>query len=510
MKKAIIIRDGDNVAVCLKPFSKGEDVEIDSKIITMKEDVPQGHKFAISPIPEGENIIKYGYPIGKATSSIEVGSHVHIHNVKTNLNENSDYHWDKDLADSMNGTWIEENRSSSVPTFEGFIRADGRAAIRNEVWIVPTVGCVNEISKRLEYWANDELKSGIFNDSIFSSVDGVRAWTHPYGCSQMGEDHASTRKILADLVRHPHAAGVLVIGLGCENNTIERFKEEIGDFDSDRVKFMVSQDFDDEVSEGKNLLKQLINYSASFKRESVPFSKLVVGMKCGGSDGLSGITANALIGRVSDRLVSEGASTILTEVPEMFGAEQILLSRCISKDVFNSAVGIITGFKDYYVKHDQVVYENPSPGNKAGGITTLEDKSIGCVQKGGKAPISAVLKYGDEIHSTGLQLLEGPGNDIVSTTVMAAAGANIILFSTGRGTPLGAPVPTVKIATNHEIATKKSNWIDFDSSYVLSDGFDKVTDDLVNYIKEVTEGKKTKNEINNYREIAIFKNGVTL
>ncbi len=510
MKQAIIIKEIDNVAVCLRPFIKGEEIEINSISISFKEDVPQGHKVAITHISKGENIIKYGYPIGSAKANIEIGEHVHIHNVKTNLNESSDYTWDEEEAKKINENWIEEHKDSKIPTFKGFLRESGKAAIRNEIWIVPTVGCVNEISKSLEYWANDALKNGEFSDTEYSTVDGIRAWTHPYGCSQMGEDHASTREILADLVNHPHAAGVLVIGLGCENNTIDRFKEEIGEYNSDRVKFMITQDFDDEISEGKNLLKDLIKYSASFKREDIPLSKLVVGMKCGGSDGLSGITANALIGRVSDALVADGASTILTEVPEMFGAEQILLNRCVSKEIFDSAVGIISGFKDYYVKHDQVVYENPSPGNKAGGITTLEDKSIGCVQKGGRAPISHILKYGEMIEGNGLQLLEGPGNDIVSTTAMSASGANIILFSTGRGTPLGSPVPTVKIATNHELALKKKNWIDFDSSTVLKDGFEEVTKELIDYIKDVAEGKKTKNEENNYREIAIFKNGVTL
>lgn len=510
MKKAIIIKESDNVAVCLKSFVKGESVELDSTSLIFKEDVPQGHKVAISHISKGKDIIKYGYPIGSAKVDIEIGEHVHVHNVATNLNEFSDYNWDEKEAQEIKRNWDKEHKNSKIPTFKGFLRETGKAAVRNEVWIVPTVGCVNEISKSLEYWANDQLKNGEFKDTTFSNVDGVRAWTHPYGCSQMGEDHATTRKILADLVNHPHAAGVLVIGLGCENNTIDKFKEEIGEYNSDRVKFMITQEFDDEIQAGKDLISQLIKYSATFKREDIPFSKLVVGMKCGGSDGLSGITANALIGRVSDRLVSESASSILTEVPEMFGAEKVLLNRCVSKEIFNDAVEIISGFKDYYVKHNQVVYDNPSPGNKAGGITTLEDKSIGCVQKGGRAPISHVLKYGEVVKGNGLNLLEGPGNDIVSTTAITASGANIILFSTGRGTPLGAPVPTVKIATNHEIALKKKNWIDFDASTVLIDGFDSVTNELFDYIKAVAEGKKTKNEENNYREIAIFKNGVTL
>ena len=327
----------------------------------------------------------------------------------------------------------------------------------------------------------------------------------------MSNDHATTRKILADLVHHPNAGAVLVVSLGCENLTSEQFLEELGDFDPNRVKFMKTQDCVDEVAEGRKLLTELAEYVSQFKREEVPMSEIVLGMKCGGSDGLSGITANALVGRICDAVTAMGGSVMLTEVPEMFGAEQMLMNRCVDKNRFDQTVNLINGFKEYFAKHGQVVYENPSPGNKAGGITTLEDKSLGCVQKGGKAPVCGVLHYGDRISEKGLNLLEGPGNDIVSTTDMTAAGANLILFTTGRGTPLGAPVPTVKIATNHPLANRKAGWIDFDAAQMLDKPVDGVRDELLQLICDIASGKKqTANERNGYREIAIFKNGVTL
>jgi altronate hydrolase len=396
--------------------------------------------------------------------------------------------------------------SVTVPEISVFRRKDGQIGIRNEIWIIPTVGCVNRAAESLAAWADREFAGG--------AIDGVYAWTHPYGCSQMGNDHETTRTVLADLVKHPNAAAVLVLSLGCENNTVESFKRVLGPYgnDRDRVAFLVTQECEDEIAEGKKLLTVLAETAKKARRESAPASELIIGMKCGGSDGLSGITANALVGQVCDVLTGFGASAILTEVPEMFGAEQILMDRCENRELFNKTVSLIEDFKGYYQSHNQVVYDNPSPGNKAGGITTLEDKSCGCVQKGGKSPVRGVYRYGERItEKPGLVLLEGPGNDIVSSTAMAAAGAHLILFTTGRGTPLGAPVPTIKIASNSELAQKKANWIDFDAGRLLVEDGSTVRNDLFQLILDVVSGvKKTRNELNGYREIAIFKNGVTL
>lgn len=519
-RSLIQINPHDTVAVALRTLSPGDNASAGNKTVPITETIPAGHKVALARIQAGDTIIKYGYPIGKATIDIPAGSHVHTHNIKTLLGESTSYSYDSEKAAAYRQTLMDDNK---VPTIEAYKRADGQIGIRNEIWIVPTVGCVNKTAEALAHWADAEF-SGCANapGSTTGStaggsagIDSVRAWTHPYGCSQMGDDHEATRTILADLVKHPNAAAVLVIGLGCENNTVEEFKKLLGDYDPKRVRFLVTQKSADEITEGKQILAELAALALSFRREKVSASRLVIGMKCGGSDGFSGITANALVGRVSDAFTSMGAATILTEVPEMFGAERMLMERCESRGLFDRTVSLIEDFKAYYTSHNQVVYENPSPGNKEGGITTLEDKSCGCVQKGGKAPVRGVLKYGERVKSSGLQLLEGPGNDIVSTTAMTAAGAHIILFTTGRGTPLGAPVPTLKISSNTDLANRKSGWIDFDAGKLLDSDSDSASDaileELMSMILSISSGTtKTKNELNGYSEIAIFKDGVTL
>lgn len=501
--KTIKISADDTVAVAITPLSAGETVQVGSEKITVVTEIPPGHKFALRNISLGEKIIKYGCAIGAAKENIPAGAHVHVHNLQTLLSETADYHYDD------NDTGKKEPVGKEVPDISAYRRKNEKIGIRNEIWIVPTVGCVNRTAESLASWANQTI-TGAAEEGA-GSVDGIFAWPHPYGCSQMGDDHAVTRKILADLVLHPNAAAVLVLGLGCENNTIDEFKKELGNYDPDRVRFLATQTVPDEIFEGRRILTELAAFARQFRRESVPASELVIGLKCGGSDGFSGLTANPLVGRVCDTITDWGGTAILTEVPEMFGAEQLLMDRCATRELFNETIELINGFKNYYTSHNQVVYENPSPGNKAGGISTLEDKSLGCVQKGGKAAVQGVLRYGDRVLSPGLQLLEGPGNDIVSTTALTAAGAHLILFTTGRGTPLGAPVPTLKISSNSELASHKRGWIDFDAGRLLNEDSDTVLAELMELIYDITSGrKKTKNEENNYREIAIFKDGVTL
>lgn len=501
--KLIKINFNDNVAVAIQPLFKGDVVTIEGDTFTLLSDIPAGHKVALTDISKDEKIIKYGYPIGAAKEDIKKGQHVHAYNIHTLLSESASYSYDKALADEYLQEFQADKKrwEGHVPMINAYDRGNGKIGIRNGLWIVPTVGCVNGIAKKLEAWGNTEL----------SLEDGVHAWIHPYGCSQMGDDHENTRKILADLVHHPNAGGVLVLGLGCENNTMDSFKELVGEVDSTRVKFLVAQECEDEIASAKALMKEIAEVIRKDKRTPQSMNKLVVGFKCGGSDGLSGITANPLVGRFCNELTAMGGTAILTEVPEMFGAEQMLMNRAIDENVYNDVVSLINSFKDYFVQHHQVVYENPSPGNKAGGISTLEDKSLGCVQKGGRAPVFDVLKYGDTVKTKGLNLLLGPGNDIVSTTAQTAAGANMILFTTGRGTPLGAPVPTVKIATNNTLSSHKSNWIDFNAERVLENDPQSVTNELIALITAIANGEKhTKNEINGYAEISLFKDGVIL
>jgi len=496
MPQVIHIHPQDNVVVALHPIAAGDTVTVGGASYRAAEAIPQGHKMALAPLAPGENVIKYGFAIGSATAPIAPGQWVHTHNMHTNLSGEVEYTYNPapDLAPLP---------PVQPETFDGFRRLDGRAAIRNEIWIIPTVGCVNDVAKKMVA-DNQDLVTG--------SIDGLYTFTHPFGCSQTGHDHAQTRKLLAALVRHPNAAAVLVLHLGCENLQHDQFVEELGDYDPDRVKFLTCQEVDDEFAAGRELLTQLAGYARQFTRQPIPVSELVVGMKCGGSDGLSGITANPVIGRFSDLLGARGGSTVLTEVPEMFGAEGFLMDRCINREVFEKAERMINGFKEYFISHNEVVYDNPSPGNKAGGITTLEDKSCGCVQKGGTAPIMDVIGYGDAVVTKGLNMLYGPGNDLVSATAMTAAGAHLILFSTGRGTPFAAPAPTMKIATNTPLATKKSGWIDFNAG-VVADGektIDEAGEDLLREVIAVAGGKQTKAEQLGYREISIFKDGVVL
>lgn len=455
-----------------------------NKLDNVEIDLTNGHKYAIRDISCGENIIKYGNPIGHAVTDIKKGEHIHTHNMKTNLSGVIEYTY------TRRGELCSPAPTDKEPTFMGYVRDNGDVGIRNDIFIVVTVGCVNKVAERL------------------ADLTGAVAFTHPFGCSQLGDDQTTTQLILRGIVNHPNAGGVLVLGLGCENNNIDVFKTVLGEWDDNRVKFLNCQDFDDEIEEGVRLINELKEYANKFVRQPVPVSKLRIGLKCGGSDGYSGITANPLVGRVSDKLISMGGSCVLTEVPEMFGAEHLLMARAENEEVFNNIVSLINNFKKYYERHNQVIYENPSPGNKKGGITTLEEKSLGCVQKAGSSAVVDVLDYGDTVRKNGLSLLNGPGNDIVAITNLFAAGVHLILFTTGRGTPVGSGVPTVKIATNNSLATRKSAWIDFDASLTLEGN--ELTNELFNYIIQVANGEKTQNEIHGYKEISIFKDGVTL
>lgn len=443
-------------------------------------DLESGHKYALNDISEKQDIIKYGFPIGIATCNIKKGDHVHSHNIKTKLGDITEYIYTPRLSESSPREPFE---------IEAFIRKNGDIGIRNDIWIIPTVGCVNKTAEKI------------------AQATGALCFPHPYGCSQLGDDMKTTQLVLRGLIKHPNAGGVLVLGLGCENNNIDEMKKLLGNYDSERIRFLCTQDCNNEAEEGISIVNELKKIASDDKREKVSASKLKLGLKCGGSDGYSGITANAVVGMLTDKMVSMGACAVMTEVPEMFGAEETLFNRCINKDIFEKSVALINNFKQYYNDHGQPISENPSPGNKEGGITTLEEKSLGCVQKGGSATITDVLDYGDTAEKSGLNLLNGPGNDIVATTNLASAGCHMVLFTTGRGTPLGGPVPTIKISSNNAIAQRKPHWIDFNA---FGEDKNALSEELIRLVKQVSDGKLTNNEIHNYREIAIFKDGVTL
>lgn len=493
MLNYIRIHQADNVAVALTPLSKGQLVELEGCSLTLKEDIPQGHKFALTDIAEGQSIIKYGNPIGIAKEDILTGGWIHTHNIKTGLGDLLDYQYNK-VDTSLSAT--------EEVCFQGYRRGNGKVGIRNEIWIIPTVGCVNNVATAIEKKAQKHISG---------TVEDVIAFPHPYGCSQMGDDQENTRQILANLINHPNAGGVLVLGLGCENSNVDVLKEYIGDYDKSRVKFLVAQECEDEIAEALHIIEDLSSYVGSFKRESISCKELVIGMKCGGSDGLSGITANPTVGAFSDLLISKGGTTILTEVPEMFGAETLLMNRCADETVFHKTVDLINNFKNYFTSHNQTIYENPSPGNKKGGISTLEDKSLGCTQKSGHSAVRGVLSYGEQVSCKGLNLLSAPGNDLVASTALAASGAHMVLFTTGRGTPFASPVPTVKISTNSALNNRKQNWIDFNCGTMVDDSsLEELSKQLFDYVIAVASGQKVKAEEAGFHDMAIFKQGVTL
>ena len=493
MNDLIRIASQDLVAVALRPLKAGEAVRWNGGEITPREDIPMGHKVALREIHRGEAVIKYGFPIGEATEDIPAGAHIHTHNLHTLLKGELEYEWHPAHP---------EVRKAEPAVFRGYPRAKGRPGVRNELWILPTVGCVNNVARALAQRAQ-RLAGG--------SVEGVYAFPHPYGCSQLGDDQDNTRKVLADLATHPNAGGVLLLGLGCENSGIEQIRPWMGDYDESRVRFLVCQETEDELEAGMQLLEELAERMRQDRREECGADQLVIGLKCGGSDGLSGITANPTIGIFSDLLTGMGGTTILTEVPEMFGAETILMNRCENEALFEKTVHLINDFKNYFSSYHMPVYENPSPGNKAGGITTLEDKALGCTQKSGSSPVRGVLAYGEKATTPGLNLLSAPGNDLVASTALASSGAQIVLFSTGRGTPFGCPVPTLKISTNTPLAEKKKHWIDFNAGRLLEGrSLEELGAELMEKVLRTASGEPARNEENNFHDLAIFKQGVTL
>ncbi|MBV1908049.1 MAG: altronate dehydratase family protein [Kangiellaceae bacterium] len=495
MKSLIKLHHSDSVAIAMSNLSAGSQHTVEQQRMTVLEDIIKGHKVALVDLHKGDSVTKYGAPIGQATQDIKAGSWVHTHCIKTNLSDELEYVYEPEFAERL-----EKSPSKVVNIYR---RDNGDVAIRNEIWVIPTVGCMNGMAAQMVKEFEQQYSS--------LDVDGVFAFPHQFGCSQLGEDLDTTRILLQNMAMHPNAGGVLIVGLGCENNQIAEFKKGLGDFDGHRIKFLVAQQAEDEIEEGVQLLEEIYSTVKQDKREIGFLSEVRFGLECGGSDGLSGITANPLLGYFSDHIIAQGGTTVLTEVPEMFGAETILMARCKNKQVYSQLVEMINDFKRYYSDHNQPIYENPSPGNKDGGITTLEDKSLGCTQKAGTSQVEAVLKYGEKLSTAGLNLLTAPGNDPIATSALGGAGCHIVLFTTGRGTPYGGFVPTFKIATNSELANKKKRWIDFDAGVLIDDTSMKdVHSQFINRLVDIVNGEQTNNEKNNIREVAIWKKGVTL
>jgi len=491
--KIIQLHSQDNVVVALEAIEPGLAIAVNGIEVKAREAIAPGHKIAVREIRRGEAVLRYGQTVGEATADIARGDWVHSHNLVTKLKDILSYEYRPVQAELA--------RIADQRGFQGFRRPNGEVGVRNHIFIVPMVSCINQQAEIIKREAESQIQG---------SVDRILVLRHHYGCSQLGDDHETTKAILADLVKHPNAGGVLVVGLGCENNKMSEFKKLLEGVPAEKVRFLVAQESVDEVEEGTRLIRELIGYAAGFKRQEIPLSELRLGMKCGGSDGLSGVTANPLVGAVADEVVRRGGSAVLTETPEMFGAETILMNRARNREVFEAIVRMINEFKEYYISHNQPIYENPAPGNIDGGITTLEEKSLGAIEKGGTGPVDDVLKYGERLRKRGLTLLSAPGNDAISITALGAAGCHMLLFTTGRGTPLGTFIPTIKISSSHDLFARKKRWIDFDGARVLEQGAQAVAQEVLEQVIAVASGRKTWNEENQAEEIAIFKDGVTL
>ena len=503
--KYIQINSADNVAVAIQSLHAGDRLSVAGNDIEVRDEIPVGHKVALRDFAVNDNIIKYGAPIGHAIKEIACGHLINEKNIKTNLEGLSEYVYSP--------APVPLPMEKMCLTFKGYRRKTGEVGVRNEIWVIPTVGCVNGIAGQLADSLRAEKGIGINCESYYekSGVDAIAAYPHNFGCSQLGDDHENTRKILRNMVQHPNAGAILVVGLGCENNQPDTFREFLGEYDEERVRFMVIQEIEDEYEEGMKILRELYDIASSDRREDIQFGELKVGLKCGGSDGFSGITANPMLGVFSDFLVAQGGCTVLTEVPEMFGAETILMNRCDNEDLFENTVSLINDFKNYFISNNQPVYENPSPGNKAGGISTLEEKSLGCTQKSGSTAVKDVLCYGDRIRKKGLSLLSAPGNDLIASTALASAGCHIVLFTTGRGTPFGTFVPTAKISTNTRLYESKPGWIDFNAGVLVEgESMQSLVGRFIEFVKDTASGRKVNTEKKNYKDIAIFKTGITL
>ncbi|HEY0682613.1 MAG TPA: altronate dehydratase family protein [Steroidobacter sp.] len=486
----------DDVAVALRDLAAQESISVGDRTVVVTDPIPRGHKVAIRPVSAGQAVRKYGWPIGRATADIAVGAHVHSHNLETLLAGTDEYEY------TGAGASVTSKPATRSGSFLGFRRANGKVGTRNEIWILCTVGCVGRTAERIARLAAQKYAG---------RVDNVVAFPHQFGCSQLGGDLDRTRRLIAGLARHPNAGGVLILGLGCESNQLSKLLTEIPEAERERIRYFAAQATEDETEAGLQAVEELVKLAEQDKRVPCGLDDLVVGLKCGGSDGFSGITANPLVGRIADRVTAAGGTAVLTEIPEIFGAERLLMQRAADREVFDGIVHVVNDFKEYFLRNNQPVHENPSPGNKAGGITTLEEKSLGAVQKGGHATVTQVLRYGERTTKPGLTLLEAPGNDGVSSTALVAAGATILLFTTGRGTPLGFPVPTLKISSNSKLAEHKSHWIDFDAGKALTAADpESVTDEFLQLIVDTASGQPARNEINEQREIAIWKDGVTL
>lgn len=488
MNTLLRLHPKDNVALALRPLPSGARVSVEGISLFTRDPIPYGHKVALVSIPKGGRIIKYGYPIGRAVRSISPGEHVHVHNTESG----------RAHGDTARPVIREE--SSLIPrfpqdTFLGFRRQDGRVGVRNHVLVMASVHCVN---------------GGV--ERIGREVPGVVALPHIYGCSQLGEDLAQTRRVLEGYVSHPNVGATLIVGLGCEALPTRELVDGLRDRGY-RVELLLLQEIGGSraaVRKGKELAAELLGEVGKLRPEPVPLSELVVGVECGGSDAWSGVTANPAVGAIADALVAHGGTVILSEVTEFIGAEHILAARAISPEVGKAILRAVARREGVAVEMGvDLRGAQPSPGNMEGGLTTIEEKSLGAIVKGGTTPVREFLGYGERPSARGLVVMDTSGNDLESVTGMVAGGAQVVLFTTGRGTPVGNPiVPVIKISSNTPLYERMRDDLDFDAGSILrGEPPTSVAARLAALLLEVAGGRPTQAEVWGHREFAIEPRG---
>ena len=483
LKRTLVMAGSDTVALCLTDVVPGD--RVNNGRAVARDAVRSGHKIAIKPMAAGEPVLKYGQVIGLASRPIEVGEHVHIHNVSHEVSSQ---------ASGQDG--MSTDPAPRPASFCGYVRADGRVATRNYIGILTSVNCSATVARKIA----DSFPDVLFDDR--PEIDGVVALTHTTGCgmASSGDGATNLRRTLEGYSRHVNFAGVLLIGLGCEVMQVgSLFGGEASVPAGPMLRVMTIQEEGGtlkSIEAGRAIVKEMLADMDGMTRQKVSADHLTLGLQCGGSDGWSGVTANPALGRAADRLVAAGGTVILSETPEIFGAEQLLYNRAASVDIRDALAARLDWWQDYAARNGAELNNNPSPGNIAGGLTTILEKSLGAVAKSGSTPLMGIYRYGQPIDRRGFVFMDSPGYDPCSATGQTAAGANILAFTTGRGSVFGSkPAPCIKLASNRAMAERMAEDMDIDCSPVL-DGvsLDAMGDQIFQELLDVASGKPSKSE----------------
>jgi altronate hydrolase len=491
--RSLVLNAKDNIGVALANLDPG----MEAQGVAIVRRVPKGHKFALRAIAAGQPVVKFGQIIGFAKTDIAAGDWVHEHNCGIGDEHGA---FERDYAFSEGVVPVDYLPEGQQATFEGFRRADGKAGTRNYLGILTSVNCSTTVAG---FIAKEIERSGILDD--YPNIDGIVALKQANGCiiDYRGVIFDTLKRTTWGYATNPNMGGVVMVGLGCEGFQIPRFKEAYHVEENDTFRTMTIQETGGTrktVEKGVEAIKDMLPIVNAARRETLPASALMLALQCGGSDGYSGITANPALGVAADILVRNGGTAILSETPEIYGAEHLLTRRAVNRQVGEKLIDIIHWWEDYAARNNMEMNNNPSPGNKLGGLTTILEKSLGAAAKGGNSPLTAVYNYADPVTEKGFVFMDTPGYDPVSATGQVAGGANVLCFTTGRGSAYGCkPTPSIKIATNSDVYQKMIDDMDINGGDVL-DGhtLEEKGQEIFDEIIAVASGKKTKSELLGY------------